>query len=85
MGSMQLHADSDAAYLVKPGAKSRYAGHFYLVLHPNILNYNKVPNNTPILTKYNTLKNIVCSAGETEIGWTVPQQPNSNGNKKYLT
>ena len=27
---MILHVDSDAAYLVAPGVKSRIAGHFYL-------------------------------------------------------
>ena len=27
---MQLHIDSDAAYLVAPGAKSRIAGYYYL-------------------------------------------------------
>ena len=29
-GDMQLAVDSDAAYLVLSGAKSRFAGHFYL-------------------------------------------------------
>eukprot|EP00957_Ditylum_brightwellii_P002890 221310-Ditylum_brightwellii.AAC.1 len=66
--SMQLGVDSNAAYLVKPGAKSRYTGHFYLASYPNTLNYNKSPNNMPILTKYKILKNIVCSAAEVECG-----------------
>eukprot|EP00957_Ditylum_brightwellii_P043398 3290449-Ditylum_brightwellii.AAC.1 len=50
-GNMQLSVDSDTAYLVLPGAKSRFAGHFYLESHPCALNYNKVPNNAPIHTK----------------------------------
>ena len=67
-GKMQLAIDSDAAYLVTPGAKSRYAGHFYLEALPNRHNYNKSPHNAAIHTECRTLKNIVCSAAEAECG-----------------
>eukprot|EP00957_Ditylum_brightwellii_P210109 15364581-Ditylum_brightwellii.AAC.1 len=63
---MQLSVDSDTAYLVMPGAKSCYAGHFYLESSPNPLNYNHNPNNTPAHTKCKALKNEVCSAAEEE-------------------
>eukprot|EP00957_Ditylum_brightwellii_P200866 15311162-Ditylum_brightwellii.AAC.1 len=65
---MQLRVDSNAAYSVMPGAKSRYAGHFYLKSSPNTPNYNQNPNNAPIHTKYKALKNAVCSAAEAECG-----------------
>ena len=67
-GNMQLSVDSDAAYLVVPGAKSRYAGHFYLQSKPHRLNYNKAPHNAAIHTECKILKNIVCSAAEAECG-----------------
>eukprot|EP00957_Ditylum_brightwellii_P154848 11785579-Ditylum_brightwellii.AAC.1 len=65
-GNMQLSVDSDAAYLVFPGAKSCFAGHFYLKSLPNVLNYNAAPNNAPIHTKCRTIKSVVCSAAEAE-------------------
>ena len=67
-GNMQLAIDSDAAYLVTPGTKSHYAGHFYLESLPNRHNYNKSLHNAAIHTKCCTLKNIVCSAAEAECG-----------------
>ena len=65
---MQLAVNSDAAYLVVPGAKIRYAGHFYLKAHPHRLNYNKAPHNAAVHTECKILKNIVCSAAEAECG-----------------
>ena len=50
-GTMQLAVNSDASYLVAPGAKSRYAGHFYLEANPHPANYNKAPNNAAIHTE----------------------------------
>ena len=44
-GNMQLAIDSDAAYLVTPGSKSRYEGHYYLEYLPNQHNYNNSPHN----------------------------------------
>ena len=67
-GTMQLSVDSDAAYLVSPGAKSRYAGHFYLESLPHRMNYNKAPHNAAVHTECRLLKNIVCSAAEAECG-----------------
>eukprot|EP00957_Ditylum_brightwellii_P096242 7330972-Ditylum_brightwellii.AAC.1 len=63
---MQLAVNSDAAYLVLPGAKSRFAGHFYVRAFPNNLNYNNTPNNAPIHTKCETIKSVVCSVAEAE-------------------
>ena len=56
------------AYLVVPGARKHYAGHFYLKSHPNSLNYNCALHNAAIHTEYKTLKYIVCSAAEAECG-----------------
>eukprot|EP00957_Ditylum_brightwellii_P083967 6382421-Ditylum_brightwellii.AAC.1 len=66
--SMQLHVHSKTVYLVKPGARSRHASYFYLVSHPNLINYNKALNNATILTKCKTLKDIVCPTAEAECG-----------------
>ena len=67
-GTMQLVVNSDAAYLVVPGAKSRYASHFYLEAHPHCLDYNKAPHNATVHTECKILKNNVCSAEEAECG-----------------
>ena len=67
---MVLWAESDAAYLVLPNAKSRIAGYFYLSTFPN----NKPPAipipqpNGPLLIICKTLKNVVASAAESETG-----------------
>jgi hypothetical protein len=66
---MILHADSDAAYLVLPNAKSRIAGHFYLSATPPDLPLKPTPPpNGPILTECRTLRNVVASAAEAETG-----------------
>eukprot|EP00957_Ditylum_brightwellii_P183335 13965197-Ditylum_brightwellii.AAC.1 len=65
-GDMQLAVDSDAAYLVLSGAKSRFAGNFYLRAFPNNLNYNDAPNNAPVHTKCRTIKSVVCLVAEVE-------------------
>eukprot|EP00957_Ditylum_brightwellii_P001850 142592-Ditylum_brightwellii.AAC.1 len=67
-GNMQLHVDSDAAYLVVNGAKSHIAGYFYCASNPHTLNYSKTPYNAPILIECRTLKQVVCSAAEAECG-----------------
>eukprot|EP00957_Ditylum_brightwellii_P166801 12696071-Ditylum_brightwellii.AAC.1 len=67
-GNMQLVVNLDAAYLVLPSATSCFVGHFHLQSLPNTLNYNKAPNNTPIHTKCQTIKSIVCYAAEAECG-----------------
>ena len=67
-GSMQLMIDSDAAYLVLPGAKSRIAGHYMLEASQHPDNYNRAPHNGAILIECRTLKHVVCSAAEAECG-----------------
>ena len=67
-GNMQLAIDSDTFYLVAPGAKSHYLGHFYLGDRPNYHNYNKALHNVLIHTKCCILNNIMCSVVEAECG-----------------
>eukprot|EP00957_Ditylum_brightwellii_P180422 13743964-Ditylum_brightwellii.AAC.1 len=55
-GNMQLHVNSDTAYLVVNGTKSHIAGYFYCASNPHALNYNKTQHNAPILIEYRTLK-----------------------------
>ena len=60
---MQLHIDSDVAYLVAPKAKSRVAGCFYFS--------NKTSNppiNATIHIEYALLKHVDSSAAEAETG-----------------
>ena len=64
---MQLHIDSDAAYLVAPKAKSRIAGYFYL--SDKYIEGSGVPNpklNGPIHIECQLLKHVVSSAAEAE-------------------
>jgi hypothetical protein len=66
---MILHVDSDAAYLVLPNARSRYAGHYFLSDHPPPL--PTLPNPKPngaILTVCKTLPGVMTSAAEAETG-----------------
>ena len=66
---MQLHVDSDAAYLVLPKARSRGAGHFYLSsTTPPGTSIPQPPPNGPILTECVTLRNVMTSAAEAETG-----------------
>ena len=59
---MVLHVDTDAAYLVLPGPRSRYAGYFYL--SENLKNYHtSTPKmNGAILITCKGLKGVVSSA-----------------------
>ncbi len=59
--NMALHVDTDAAYLVLPGAKSRIGGYYYLSS-----NINQPPLNGPILVLCKTLQRVVVSAAEAE-------------------
>mmetsp|Transcript_8846 Transcript_8846/g.12587 ORF Transcript_8846/g.12587 Transcript_8846/m.12587 type:complete len:194 (+) Transcript_8846:562-1143(+) len=56
--NMQLTADSDAAFLILPLAKSRVGGYFALGTN--------VPNNGPMYFKCKLLKQVVSSAAEAE-------------------
>ena len=65
---MILNVDTDAAYLVLPGAKSRIAGYYYMAEHPKA---SKTPNptlNGAIHVECKTLKHVVASAAEAETG-----------------
>ena len=61
---MQLHIDSDAAYLVAPKARSRVAGVYYF---KHNINGNPHPHpNHPFLVECHCLKHVVSSAAEAE-------------------
>ena len=64
---MILYIDSDAAYLVMPGAKSRISGYFQL---GNKNGFTSFPNgvNGAILVECKTLRHVVASAAEAETG-----------------
>ena len=55
-GDMQLHVESDAAYLVLPGARSRIAGHFYLSAGGSPTKVYAKYFNASIYTECSTLK-----------------------------
>jgi hypothetical protein len=66
---MQLWIISDAAYLVKPNARSRYAGLFYLGDKPPPPPASLTTKlNGAILVECKTIKNVVASAAEAETG-----------------
>jgi hypothetical protein len=61
---MQLHVDTDAAYLVLPKAKSRIAGYFRLLHHKDSSKFK--PDNGPLYILCKTLRYTVSSAAEAE-------------------
>ena len=61
---MVLHVDSDAAYLVMPQARSRIAGYYQLLDYPT----REGAINGPLLIECKTLRNVVASAAEAEMG-----------------
>ena len=61
---MHLQADSDAAYLVLPLARSRYAGYFYL----GTLQSTNGRLNGSILVVCKSIRSVVASAAEAETG-----------------
>ena len=66
---MVLHVDSDAAYLVQAGARSRIAGSYKLSSKPPPEPLEPTPGpNAPILTECKTLRHVVASAAEAETG-----------------
>ena len=68
---MCLHVDSDAAYLVAPGAKSRIAGYYYLSSRytPTNNTINPTPPlNAPVHVECKLLKHVVSSSAEAETG-----------------
>ena len=67
-GNMQLNIESDAAYLVLPGARSRIAGYFSLHANPHPTKVYSKNYNAPIHVECLTIKNVVSSAAEAECG-----------------
>jgi hypothetical protein len=65
---MCLHADTDAAYLVQPNARSRYAGFFYLGPRPTSPPSAPTQTNGAVLVICKTLRGVLSSAAETETG-----------------
>jgi hypothetical protein len=64
---MVLHVDTDAAYLVLPNARSRYAGHYILSDTPPPLQTKPDPKpNGAIMTICKTIRGVMASAAETE-------------------
>ena len=64
---MCLHIDSDAAYLVMPGARSRFAGYHYLSKYPQLpLASPSIPLNGAVLIECRTIRHVVASAAEAE-------------------
>ena len=61
---MIMHVDSDAAYLVAPGAKSRIAGYYYLSDHPKKSTFPQ--HNPPFHVVCKFIKHVVASAAEAE-------------------
>ena len=63
---MQLHVDSDVAYLVAPKAKNRIAGYFYC--SDKVTNTNKPDPtlNGPLHVECKVLRHVVTSAAEAE-------------------
>ena len=69
--NMILHIHSDGSYLSAPKARSRAAGHFFLTSKPaNIKQPNNPPPppNGPVHTVCKTMRNVVASAAEAELG-----------------
>ena len=65
---MCLHLEPAAAYLVQPNARSHGAVHFYLSNTPTSKSTKPTPTpNSAILTKYNTLKNVMLTAAEARV------------------
>ena len=65
---MQLHVESDAAYLVLSGAKSRIAGHFYLSAGASPAKVYAKHFNAAIHTECSTFKIVVSSVTEAKCG-----------------
>ena len=65
---MILHVDSDAAYLIAPGSKSRVAGYYYLSSKYSPTTLEGTPLNAAVHVECKLLKHVVSSAAEAETG-----------------
>eukprot|EP00957_Ditylum_brightwellii_P144606 11015689-Ditylum_brightwellii.AAC.1 len=65
---MILHIHSNAAYMVLPEARSRTGGYFYLSSKPDEANTKPIPINGAIHSKCSTIRNVMGSAAEVEVG-----------------
>ena len=65
---MILHTDTDAAYLVLPRARSRYAAYFYLSDKLRDYSTGNPKMNGAVLIECKGLKNVVSSTAEAETG-----------------
>ena len=68
---MVLHIHSDGSYLSAPCSRSRAAGHFFLSNWPKDITKPddpSPPTNGPVYTVCKTLRNVMASAAETELG-----------------
>ena len=63
---MVLNIDSDAAYLVLPGAKSRVAGYYFLGNKTNTKSPQDCTPNGAVLVECKALRHVVTSAAEAE-------------------
>eukprot|EP00957_Ditylum_brightwellii_P083734 6364394-Ditylum_brightwellii.AAC.1 len=63
-----LYIHSDAAYMVLPEARSCVGGYFYLSNKPATKNLVNVPNNGAIHNECSTVRNVMGSAAEAEVG-----------------
>ena len=61
---MQLHVDTDAAFLVLPKARSRIAGYYRLLRHTDSPHFKD--DNGPFYILCKTLRSVVTSAAEAE-------------------
>jgi hypothetical protein len=70
VSDMASHIDTDAAYLVLPNTRSRYAGHYsYLIDHPPPLPAQPTPApNGAVLAVCKTIRGDMSSAAEAETG-----------------
>ena len=66
--AMCLHINTDAAYIVDPGAKSCIAGYFYLGANTSTSSPQASTINAPIHVVHKLLKHVIYSAVEAETG-----------------
>eukprot|EP00957_Ditylum_brightwellii_P101756 7754864-Ditylum_brightwellii.AAC.1 len=65
---MILYIHSDAAYMVLPEARLRVGGYFYLSNKHTTKNIADVPTNGAIHNECSTIRNVMGSAAEAEVG-----------------